>query len=132
MDVSEESEPFDLPLTEDERNLLRDGLYEWKGPARVSEEFAIAMRFRDEADLFAEGDRIGRDVTAHVALSALDWARALLATEVVFASDLVGAGRDWATATGRSDRHTIELLREIQSKMPASVFAAARGRRSDV
>ena len=42
--------------------------------------------------------------------------RAVL-TELVFASDLVGSGVDWATTTGFNDDETIRLLRSIQRKL---------------
>ena len=48
--------------------------------------------------------------------SRFDWTRILLATEVVFASSVVGAAMDWPITTGFSDVKTIGLLREIQRK----------------
>jgi hypothetical protein len=51
-------------------------------------------------------------------LSRDDWRRVLLATEVVFASDVFGSGLDWSTTTGFSDADSISLLRSIQRKMP--------------
>jgi hypothetical protein len=51
------------------------------------------------------------------ALTPEDWRRALLATEIVFASDVVGAGTDWPITTGLSDQETITILRVIQTKI---------------
>jgi hypothetical protein len=48
-------------------------------------------------------------------------ARTVLATEIVFASNLVGAGREWSITTGFSDVQTIGLLREIQGRLSPSV-----------
>ena len=96
-----------IDLTDDERAVLRAGLVEWGGPARVTQEFAVAMGFRDQDDLFAEGDRIRVDLEAERPLSPFDWARMVLATEVVFASNLVGSGWDWSSTTGFSDGDTI-------------------------
>lgn len=42
----------------------------------------------------------------------------LIATEIVFASDVVGAGLDWPIVTGLRDDQTIALLRGLQRKMP--------------
>lgn len=114
-------ELIDLELTDVERTVLAVGLNEWGGPARVTEEFACAMGFRDQADMFGESQRIMKQLGRGEPLAALDWARTVLATEVVFASDLVGSGRDWTSTTGFSDVDTIELLRTIQGKLPRIV-----------
>lgn len=42
----------------------------------------------------------------------------LLATEIVFASDVIGAGLDWIHTTGLSDGESIALLRSVQRKVP--------------
>jgi hypothetical protein len=65
-------EPIGLELTDDERAVLRAGLVEWGGPARVTEELAFAMGFRDQADLFSEGDRITHRLERMEPLSSLD------------------------------------------------------------
>ncbi|MDM7888577.1 hypothetical protein QUG98_08930 [Curtobacterium sp. RHCJP20] len=46
-----------------------------------------------------------------------DWRRTLLATEVVFASDIVGSGIEWETATGVRDATALQLLRSLQRKL---------------
>ena len=50
-------------------------------------------------------------------LSPIDARRVLLATEIVFASDVIGAGVEWETVTGLSDVDTIRLLRGLQRKL---------------
>lgn len=115
-------EPVQLDLTDDERAVLRAGLAEWGGPARVTQELAVAMGFRDQADLFLEGDQIKGALEDREPLTPLDWARTVLATEIVFASNLVGSGRDWSITTGFADVETLALLRAIQGKVPRSVF----------
>ena len=112
-----------LDLTDRETAVLRSGLDEWGGPARVTQELAVAMGFEDQADLFRDGDRLIEALQAREPLSALDWARTILATEIVFASNLVGSGRDWAITTGLSDAETLASLREIQRKVPRAVYA---------
>lgn len=59
-------------------------------------------------------------------LSRADWTRALLATEVVFASDVVGSGVDWSTTTDFSDIETIQALRLIQRNLAAVVIRPPR------
>jgi hypothetical protein len=48
---------LDISLTSDERRLLHNGLNEWRGPARCTEELAVAMGFPNLADMF---QNIGR------------------------------------------------------------------------
>ena len=45
----------------------------------------------------------------------------LLATEIVFVSDLAGSGVEWQTTTGRDDETTIRTLRVIQRKLARTV-----------
>lgn len=110
---------FDLPLTDSERRLLRAGLLEWGGPARCTDDMAVAMGFESVDDLFAEGDRIRQALEKREPLSRTDWIRTLLATEVVFASNVLGSGHDWSITTGLSDQESVVLLRSVQAKIPA-------------
>ncbi len=75
------------------------------------------MGFQGVADLFEEGRRIGAAIAAGQAVSRTDWTRALLATEIVFVSDVVGSGWDWETTTGYTDSATLTLLRGLQRKI---------------
>ncbi len=93
---------------------------EWAGPAAPTEAMALAMGFRDVADLFAEGERIAAFIRAGRSLTKADWRRALVATEIVFASSTVGAGLDWSIVTGYQDDETIRILRAIQRKLGGS------------
>lgn len=47
-------------------------------------------------------------------LSRTDWTRALLATEIVFMSNVIGSGWDWQTTTGFGDEETLRMLRSLQ------------------
>lgn len=111
-----------LNLSRDERELLRCGLLEWAGPARGTEEFAVAMGFSGLEDLLQDGKRIRSLLATGKSLEPIDWARALLATEVSFASDVVGSGHDWSITTGFSDEETIRILRSIQRKLARTVL----------
>lgn len=81
------------------------------------------MGFQDQADLFNDGDRLIAMLETSDPMTPLDWARTILATEIVFASNLVGSGRDWSITTGFSDSETLASLREIQGKVPRAVYA---------
>jgi hypothetical protein len=124
------NDALDVPLGDDERHVLWAGLVEWGGPARCTEEMAVAMGFKNVADLLDTGYRIADAIKAKQSLSQLDWVRALLATEVVFASDVMGSGGDWSITTGVSDEDTIRHLRSLQRKIPrAGVLGVAFGSR---
>lgn len=123
-------ELIQVPLTYPERHILRSGLVEWGGPAQCTEEFAIAMGFKSVADLHVETMLLVSRLDAHEPLSGVDWVRALVATEVVFASDVVGSGSDWVHTVGVTDVETIALLRALQRKIPiAGVLGIAFGTR---
>jgi hypothetical protein len=111
------SEPIDVELTADELRLLTAGLVEWGGPARCTEPLARAMGFTDVEDLFRQSDRLTATLRDAQPLSRRDWTRALLATEIVFASDVVGSGWDWHSTVGWSDEKTIHVLRQLQRKL---------------
>jgi hypothetical protein len=104
-------------LFDEERELLWRGLLEWGGPAECTEAMAIAIGFRGVTDLLEEGHRIADDLRAGRNLTKADWRRALLATEVVFASGVLGSGIDWSTTTGMDDGETVRVLRSVQRKL---------------
>jgi hypothetical protein len=108
----------DVTLSADERLLLLCGLNEWGGPARCTDEMAVAMGFDDCEDLAHQRRRLYEAVKAAAPLSVTDWRRTLMATEIVFVSDVVGSGLDWPITTGLSDAESLVLLRQVQRKMP--------------
>ncbi|MEW2489385.1 hypothetical protein [Streptomyces sp. NPDC048411] len=110
-----------LTLTDEESRLLQQGLIEWSGPARCTEEFAVAMGFDGADDLNRRGARIRTALAAKEPLEPMDWARALLATELAFASEVVGSGYEWSTTTGWSDDMTVKVLRSAQLKLIRTV-----------
>jgi hypothetical protein len=114
----EEPRLAQVDLTKDERRCLEIGLIEWGGPASCTTEMALAMGFTGVPDLiFGEGRRLADSIRSQVPLPPRDWTRALLATEIVFASNVVGSGLDWRTTTGFDDAVTIGLLRSLQHKL---------------
>lgn len=104
-------------LTEGERRLLREGLAQWGGPARPTNELAVALGFADLSDFDDQRDRLSDSLAKGETLSSLDATRALAATEIVFASDVFGAGVEWSTVTGFTDAETIAVLRQLQRKL---------------
>lgn len=116
----------DVALTDEERFLLDRGLVEWGGPARCTEAMAIAIGFDSVADLLAEGYRIADDLSKGKPLTRTDWTRALLATEVVFASNVLGSGHDWEATTGIDDASTIRVLRNVQLRLTGVILHPAR------
>ena len=75
------------------------------------------MGFQGVSDFFAHADRIRAVIESAEPVSALDATRALAATEIVFASDIFGAGVEWPTVTGLTDEETIHVLRRLQRKL---------------
>jgi|SRR5918999_227224 hypothetical protein len=106
-----------VELTHDERAILARGLIEWGGPATATDEIAHLLGFNSVADLYETGHAIADALRAGESLSALDWRRALFATELVFASDIVGSGVEWPITTGFTDDETIRALRAVQRKL---------------
>jgi hypothetical protein len=114
-----------VDLTPSERDLLAQGLEVWGGPASPTDELAQAIGFQSGEDLWRgkgrelrDALRLGEDLTRE------GWLRTLLATEIVFVSDVVGAGTDWDVTTGLSDEETIKVLRTIQRKIGHATWAA--------
>ncbi|MEW1693873.1 hypothetical protein ACIQOF_39180 [Streptomyces sp. NPDC091265] len=108
-------------LTEDETRLLRRALLEWGGPARCSDQLAVGIGFTDAQDLVDRTDLLRDALGDDTPLSPADWARVLLATEIVFVSDLAGTGVEWPTTTGLADEPTIRMLRSVQRKLGRTV-----------
>lgn len=108
-------------LTEHEVKLLTRALLEWGGPAHCSDEIAVGMGFASAQHLFDQCQRLRKALGEDAPLGAADWARTLLATEIVFVSDLAGSGVEWSTTTGYDDAATIRMLRMIQRKLARTV-----------
>ena len=110
----------EVDLADEERGLLWRGLLEWGGPARCTEAMAVAMGFEGISGLLNQGQQIAEELRDGRALTRKDWRRALLATEVAFASNVVGSGLDWLTTTGLNDEETLRTLRSVQRKLLVS------------
>jgi hypothetical protein len=106
-----------IDLSARQRELLVRGLIEWGGPTRPTDQLAQAMGFGDVKKLHEEADRIRRELERDEQLAGADYARALIATEIVFASNYYGSGVEWPTTTGWSDDETLKVLREVQREL---------------
>jgi hypothetical protein len=107
-----------VDLDDRERAFLRAALLDWGGPARPTQEFAVAMGFADAERLVSDTWSLWQRIDRGSALSIDDWRRVLLSAEVVFVSDVVGSGLDWRFTSGFSDEESIAILRGLQRKLP--------------
>lgn len=109
---------IDIELTDDERRLIYHGLNEYGGPIRGQSVMLRALGLSDRREFDELIDRLRGAIWRKQPLSGLDWARAVFLTEVSWASDMVGAGLDFAT--NLPDDEAAPLLRSIQWKLNRS------------
>jgi hypothetical protein len=107
-----------IDLTDDERQFMFYGLGEWLGPARGAQLLLPVFGVSTANEFYDMVTRLTEAMRAAEPLSDLDWARALLLTEISWASQLLGAGVDFATNV--RDEIAIGLLRSIQYKISDS------------
>jgi hypothetical protein len=98
--------------------MLVYGLNDWGGPAHGTDSLAVAMGFASLDDLQDDGGRIADAIAAGQALPVRDWTRAMVATEIVFVSDVLGTGIEWTVINGGTDAYWIDVLRSLQRKVP--------------
>ncbi len=110
-------EVVDLRLSVEERELLWEGLHQWGGPTRPTDAVARVIGFSSINGMHAEKKPIQGLLKAGQPLTKRDWERALVATEIVFASNYYGAAGDWEIASGWDDARTLRVLRGIQRKL---------------
>ena len=115
--MQDDAESFGVELNSQEIQLLQAGLAEWGGPAHMTADLAVALGFQGVDDFHAEARRISATIGRSLPMRPADWKRALLATEIAFASDVFGSGVEWSTTVGISDETTIRLLRQLQRKL---------------
>ncbi|OBK43305.1 hypothetical protein [Mycobacterium kubicae] len=111
-----ESEAIAFDLTDDERALMLHGLNQYFGSAERAVPLLcpiLGVIEYDEFDSLAR--RLYEAIRERAPLSDLDWARAVVLTEISWASDLVGAASAFATIV--PDEVAIQLLRDIQREV---------------
>lgn len=104
-----------VDLTDDERRLLLAGLMEYGGPAAGAGALAPLVGAKDIDAFFQLTDRLSMAVKNGQPLSDLDWARALVLTEICWASDILGAASEFGT--NLSDERALPALRSLQRKL---------------
>jgi hypothetical protein len=109
-----------VDLTEQEQRVLRRGTWEWGGPAYATDALAVAVGCNDLHDFDQFLRRMRAALEGGEPMSQLDWTRLVFATEIVFASEVVGSGLDWSTTSGMSDEESIVVLRGLQRKLRKS------------
>src|SRR5262249_38465099 len=99
-----------------EREFIQQALEQW-ALAAADAPFPFQVLGLSTWEEFGELTvRLERAVTNGEPLTNLDWARVLFLTEITWASDLVGAGLDFATVTGFSATEAVALLRGLQRR----------------
>jgi hypothetical protein len=110
-------EVVDVKLSGDERDLLWEGLHQWGGPTSPTDAVARVIGFADVETMHTEGERIRQLLRDGRSLTKRDWQRALIATEIVWASSFYGAASDWEiVAAGWDDQRTLQVLRQLQGR----------------
>jgi hypothetical protein len=105
-----------IDLTDDERLLFIHGLNEYFGAAKRGWSLLIPLLGLSTTDEFrALVSQLMEAIEDKKPLSDLDWARALLLTEICWGSQLLGAGLDFAS--NAPDEKAAPLLRSIQRKV---------------
>lgn len=84
--------------------------------------------FDDVETMHSEGRRIRGLLRRDEPLCKLDWQRALVAVEIVWASNFYGAANDWEAVAGIwDDERTLHTLRSIQRKLAGFRAPPRRG-----
>jgi len=113
-----------VDLTPEERHLLIAGIGDWGGPTRCTDAVAQLIGFADVEGLYRDGRGLRERLKFEEPLTARDWGRALLATELCFASSF-GSTNDWEATTGIRDAEAIALIRSLQRKLGGMVRQVA-------
>jgi hypothetical protein len=104
-----------IDLTDDERDFMRTALTEFGGTASYK-PFPIKILGVSTDDEFEDLlTRLRIAIADKEALSALDWARAQLLTEMCWGSDMIGSGIDFQYSY--QDELAVPLMRSIQRRV---------------
>ncbi len=108
-------EVLNLELTDDERLLLLTGLLEFGGPALGARVVAPIVGAQSVDEFFALTDRLRAAITDRKPLTGTDWTRALVLTEICWASEVLGAASEFHSTM--SDAEALRSLRSVQRKI---------------
>jgi hypothetical protein len=110
----------EIALRNDEYRLLSHGLFQWNGPASVSDPVALFVSYPSAEAMEKDLPRLSK-LLDEGAMEPRDWWRVLLTTEIAFVSDMYGVGVDWSTVTPFRDDESVEILRSIQRKVAKAI-----------
>jgi hypothetical protein len=127
--VALEEELVAVDLSDEEWNLLFQGVLQLGGPTALDDAISRAIGYRDTSELRDQWSTLLAEVKARRPLSPRDWRRAQIATEITFASEYYGAASDWETCSMLDDATSIRLLRQVQRKLIATVGTGQRAPR---
>lgn len=113
-----------IDLTDDERYFMWWALGHWGGCASDAPLPVNFLGFTGWDEFDAVTDRLATAIKSGEPLLDLDWARALLLTEISFGSDLIGAGVEFEMACRFTDQDGLKLLRSLQHKIGSRERAA--------
>jgi hypothetical protein len=108
-------EPVGVELSDDERQLLLTGLMEYGGPGAGATVLAPLVGAQGLDEFFELTDRLSASIRGGEPLSGLDWTRALVLTEICWASDVLGAASEFGS--NMSDERALAALRSLQRKL---------------
>jgi hypothetical protein len=115
--MTSSAESVAVDLTDRERDFISQALEQWALAASAM-PFPFQVLGLSTWDEFGELTfRLQHAVSGGDPLTDLDWARVLYLTECSWASEVVGAGRGFATVTGYSDTEAVALVRGLQHKI---------------
>ncbi len=115
-----------VDLTEREREFIRQALRQWGWSASDAPFPFQVLGLSTWEEFGTLTYRLQRAVEDGESLTNLDWARVLFLTEITWASDMVGAGLDFATVTGFSDVEALSLLRALQRRREIGGYERAK------
>lgn len=124
--MSDSEEKVYVELLNDERRLLVQGVTQLGGPAHIDDTIAEAIGYRSAHERREEGAGLAARIRNGEALSREDWRRALVSTEIAFASEYYGAGSDWEVCSAIDDHVSLDLLRQVQARLIGVVGTAQR------
>lgn len=104
-----------VDLTDIERRLLLAGLTEFGGPAAGAPALAPLVGAVSTDAFYQLTERLRVAIKNQAPLSDLDWARALVLTEICWASDILGAASEFGT--NMPDSVALPALRSLQRKL---------------
>jgi hypothetical protein len=120
-----------VDLSDDEWNLLSQGVLQLGGPTALDDAISRAIGYENTAELLDHWATLLAEVKARRPLSRRDWRRAQIATEITFASGYYGAASDWEICSMLDDASTIKLLRQVQRKLISTIGRARRAPRQE-